>query len=219
MTALYEVSGRHFCVSFAAPVNVCRCHEIGQSVLLDNGAFSMWKVGKPTNWPGYYTWVDEWLNWPTTWAIIPDVIDGSDEEQDRLVAEWPYGEKGAPVWHMNEPIERLIRLTDLWPRVCIGSTSIYAVVLSESWQRRMDEVWDALAKRHHRLPWIHMLRGMACAGQRWPFASLDSTDLARNHNRINNTPRKIADRWDKMQCSATWSVSAKQKELFECASS
>lgn len=215
MAALYELAGRCFCVSFAAPQDVARCHGIGQSVMLDNGAFSAWKVGKPTNWPAYYAWADEWLSCPTTWAVIPDVIDGGEDRQDALLLDWPFGERGAPVWHMDEPIERLLRLCDLWPKVCIGSTAAYAEVMSPAWQRRMDAAFNDLAKRHHRLPWLHMLRGMACSGQRWPFASVDSTDIARNHNRPQNTPRKMADRWDAVQCAATWRVSPAQMEL-EC---
>lgn len=213
MTALYELSGRCFCVSFAAPADVKRCHSIGQSVMLDNGAFSKWKKDKATNWPAYYEWADEWLTYPTTWAVIPDVIDGSEQEQDDLIDEWPFGERGAPVWHMNESLDRLSRLCDAWPKVCIGSTSIYADVLSDPWQRRMDEAWDHITKYDGRIPWVHMLRGMDCCSRRWPFASVDSTDVARNHNRDQNTPRKLADRWDKMQCEAVWHVGHKQNEM------
>jgi hypothetical protein len=35
---LLELAGRNFCVSYAAPYQVAACHEIGQSVMLDNGA-------------------------------------------------------------------------------------------------------------------------------------------------------------------------------------
>jgi hypothetical protein len=211
--ALYDLKGRAFCVSFAAPQDVKRCHQIGQSVMLDNGAFSQWKASRPTNWPAFYAWSEEWLSFPTTWAVVPDVIDGGADAQDALILEWPYGERGAPVWHMDEPIERLVRLCDAWPKVCIGSTSVYAEVLSEPWRRRMDAAFDEVSKRHHFLPWLHMLRGMACCGERWPFASVDSTDIARNHNRPQNTPRKMAERWDAIQCPATWRVSVKQTEL------
>lgn len=213
MAALYELAGRCFCVSFAAPQDVARCHMIGQSVMLDNGAFSKWKKGTATNWPAYYEWSDEWLNYPTTWAVIPDEIDAGPAAQDSLLAEWPYGDRGAPVWHMDEPIDRLAELCENWPKVCIGSTSIYAEVMSPAWVRCMDEAWDRLAKQHHRLPWVHMLRGMNCSGNRWPFASVDSTDIARNHNRDQNTPRKMADRWDAVQCRSTWNETAKQFEI------
>jgi hypothetical protein len=217
ITALYELAGRCFCVSHARPENIRRCHEIGQSVMLDNGAFSKWRQGTVTNWSSYYEWADEWLCYPTTWAVIPDEIDAGAEAQDALIEQWPFGDRGVPVWHMDEPIDRLAQLCATWPKVCIGSTSIYAEVLSEPWQRRMDEAWDRLMKQHHRLPWVHMLRGMDCAGRRWPFASVDSTDVARNHHLPQNTPRKLADRWDRMQCPSTWHISAKQMELIKCS--
>jgi len=214
ITALYELAGRCFCVSFAHPADVSRCHSIGQSVMLDNGAFTEWKQGKPTNWPAYYEWAEEWLAYPTTWAVVPDQIDGGEDVQDALLLEWPFGDKGAPVWHMDESIDRLLRLCDAWPKVCVGSTSTYSEVLSEHWQRRMDAGFDQLARRHHRLPWLHMLRGMACSGERWPFASVDSTDIARNHNRPQNAPRAMADRWDAVQCPATWPKAPQQMELI-----
>lgn len=213
MTALYELAGRCFCVSFAAPADVKRCHAIGQSVMLDNGAYSQWRIGKPTNWPRYYEWADEWLNFPTTWAVIPDVIDGGAELQDELLLQWPFGDRGAPVWHMDEPIDRLLRLCDAWPKVCIGSTAAYAQVLSETWKARMDAATDEIAKRHHRFPWLHMLRGMACSGERWPLGSVDSTDIARNHHLPHQSPQKMADRWDGVQCPATWPKMPTQMEL------
>ena len=67
--------------------------------------------------------------------------------------------------------------------------------------------------RFARTPPVHMLRGMQCAGMRWPFASVDSTDIARNHARKQNSARAMADRWDAMQCPAKWSARAEQMEL------
>jgi hypothetical protein len=214
VTALYELSGRHFCVSHANPQDVRRCHEIGQSVLLDNGAFSKWKSKKITNWNSYYEWCEKWLSCPTTWAIIPDEIDAGAQMQDALLNDWPFGHRGAPVWHMDEPINRLVRLTEEWPRVCIGSTAEYAMVLSDPWKRRMNECWNEISKRHKFLPWVHMLRGMQCSGLEWPFASVDSTDIAQNHHRPQNTPRGMADRWDAMQCPMTWATAPEQLELM-----
>lgn len=211
LTALYEMTGRHFCVSHAHPADVARCHQIGQSVLLDNGAFSKWKSKKETNWSSYYDWAERWLSYPTTWAIIPDEIDAGSQFQDALVREWPFGHRGAPVWHMDEPIDRLAKLTDEWPKVCIGSTDAYSVVLSPAWERKMDEAFNRIARNH--LPWIHMLRGMQCLGRRWPFASVDSTDIAQNHHRPQNTPRAMADRWDAMQCPGKWEIQPEQMEL------
>lgn len=213
VAALYHLAGRHFCVSHARPEQVARVHEIGQSVMLDNGAFSKWKRGAETDWMAFYSWCERWLGYPTTWAVIPDVIDGGSQLQDALIREWPFGHRGAPVWHMDEPLPRLLALCDAWPKVCIGSTAEFRVVLSASWRRRMDECWNALAARHRHLPWVHMLRGMQCSGMHWPFASVDSTDIAQNHSRPQNTPRSMADRWDAMQTPGNWECRPEQMEL------
>lgn len=210
---LYEIAGRHYCVSHAQPQDVRVCHEVGQSVMLDNGAFSAWRVGRAVDWPGYYEWTDRWLDYPTTWAVIPDVITGDENEQDELIAQWPHGFRGAPVWHMHERLDRLMRLIEEWPRVCIGSSAQYAQVLSERWERRMDETFNEVARRHKRIPWLHMLRGMATVGRRWPFASVDSTDIARNHSAKHNSALAMANRWDPVQCPATWAGRPEQLEI------
>jgi hypothetical protein len=214
--ALYELSGRHFCVSHVEPRDVARVHQIGQSVMLDNGAFSKWKRGAETDWTTYYEWCERWLAYPTTWAVIPDVIDGGSQVQDALLREWPFGHKGSPVWHMDESIDRLLELTESWPRVCIGSAAQFATVLSPTWERRTDDYWNEIARRGRFLPAIHMLRGMQCSGRRWPFASVDSTDVARNHNREQNAPGKMAARWDAMQTPGVWEFRAAQLELERC---
>jgi hypothetical protein len=202
-----QMLGCHFCVSYADPRDVERVHQIGQSVLLDNGAFSHWRLGKEADWPGYYRWTDRWLNYPTTWAIIPDIVEGATEaDQDRLIGEWPHGQRGAPVWHLHESIKRLLCLLDAWPRVCFGSSDRFAQVLSTAWSRRLDLAWNEISKRHRRTPWVHMLRGMQCVRREWPFASVDSTDIARNFKHPNNghDAETMARRWDQMQCPATW---------------
>ena len=212
---LLTLAGKCFCVSHARPDQVEIVHQIGQSVMLDNGAFSKFTKDKPTDWPAYYDWCDRWLDYPTTWAVIPDVIDAGSQEQDALIREWPHGQRGAPVWHSDEPIERLLRLCDEWPRVCIGSTGEHWRVLSDPWRARIDGAFNALARRHKRMPWLHMLRGMQLAGMEWPFASVDSTDVAQNHNRPQNTARAMADRWDAAQCPANWTIREPHPDLFE----
>src|SRR6185437_538797 len=218
MDALYQLAGCHFCVSHARPDDAERAHEIGQSVMLDNGAFSAWKRQHEPNWHDYYDWCDRWLDYPETWAVIPDVVDGGSQMQDALIRDWPHGHRGAPVWHMDEPMDRLLRLVDEWPRVCSGSTEEFKDVLSSPWRRRMDGMWDELARHHRRLPRLHMLRGMQLAGKQWPFASVDSTNIAQNHNRPQNTPRAMATRLDGLQCPGRWHAETPASEgLFTCA--
>jgi hypothetical protein len=46
-------------------------------------------------------------------AIIPDVIDGDEAANDALINLWPWiREKhmSAPVWHLHESLDRLMRL-------------------------------------------------------------------------------------------------------------
>lgn len=175
-------------------------------------------------------WAERWLAYATTWAVVPDVIDGGGQLQDALIREWPHGKRqAAPVWHMDEPIARLLGLVDAgWCRVCIGSTAEYAVVLSDSWCGRMDETWDAIVATFGRTPPMHMLRGMQLSGREWPFASVDSTDIARNHNRTRpgaapllgepeggSDPVSMAIRWDAMNCPPVWKGrAAAQLELL-----
>lgn len=199
-----ELVGCHFCVSYAAPSDVRRAHQFGQSVLLDNGAFSVWKRGIEPDWAGYYTWCDRWMDYATTWAVIPDVIEGEDRDNDKLIDDWPHGIRGAPVWHLHENIDRLLDLLGYWPRVCFGSSKQYADVLSMAWCRRVDEAWNEISRHYKRTPWVHMLRGMQCVKREWPFASVDSTDIARNHNREQNEPEEMARRWDQTQCPPIW---------------
>ena len=208
-----EMAGAHFCVSFAAPSQVKLCHQLGQSVMLDNGAFSVWKRGIAPDWAGYYAFCDEWLDHPTTWAVIPDVIVGDEADNDALIKQWAFGERGAPVWHMHESVDRLLALLDVHPLVCFGSSGAFAEVMSEPWQRRMDEAWREVDKRHTRTPDTHMLRGLQLIRQRWPFARVDSTDIARNHNRAGNTASKMRARWDAGQCPPRFIDPGQQLEL------
>lgn len=202
---LGQLAGRCFCVSHSAPGDIEVCHQIGQSVMLDNGAFSRWRTGQPTDWPAYYQWAERWLEYPTSWAVIPDVIDGTTEANDALIDQWPFGDRGAPVWHLHEPISRLLDLAGQWPRVCIGSSGAYSTVGAPTWHRRMETVMNRLCGNGPVPVWLHMLRGMALAGSEYPFASVDSTDIARNHNRpTNRDPLEMALRWDAIQNPARW---------------
>lgn len=201
---LLELAGRNFCVSYARPDQVETCHRIGQSVMLDNGAFSAWKKGTPTDWPGYYDWCERWLDHPTTWAVIPDVIDGTEDQNDWLLTQWPHGHRGAPVWHMHESFERLQILVFFWDRVCIGSSGQYAVVGTPQWHRRMEAVFNLLCPNRAPGTWLHMLRGMALCEGSYPFASADSTDIGQNHSKSPRTVVAMADRWDSKQTPARW---------------
>lgn len=188
--------------------------------MLDNGAFSFWQRGLPTDWTDYHAWVEPWLDYQTTWAVIPDVIDGGEDANDALIAAWPFGKRGAPVWHLHEPFSRLLRLCDTWPRVCLGSSGAYATVGDSRWHTRMTEAMNVLCGSGPAPVWLHMLRGMALSGSIYPFASVDSTNVARHHkgdtggHRPRNLQAMVGE-WDGLQCPARWHQTASPTPLWE----
>ncbi len=210
---LWKMAGKSFCVSFAHPADADICLRIGQSVMWDNGAFSLYTKGKVVNWTAFYKWLEPRLGHPH-WAVIPDVIDGDVDANARLVDEWPFPASfGAPVWHMAEPIDVLLNFAQRFSRVCFGSSGAFWQVGSDSWCRRTDEAFNQLSKRGS-IPWIHMLRGMAVTGKRWPFASVDSVNVARNYKDTNSCPEAMARVIDAVQCPAKWTLTHQQMELI-----
>lgn len=183
--------------------------------MLDNGAFTVWKQGSKPDWNGYYKWARRWLQYPTTWAVIPDVIDGDEDDNDALIKEWPLNGAGFPVWHLHESLDRLKRLCDYHAKVCFGSSKQYATIGSPSWHRRMCQAFNEIQRNGIVGTWIHMLRGMAATRLGYPFASVDSTDIARNHHVEGNNARRMADIWDSIQCSPKWDIHWEQPALVQ----
>lgn len=202
---LLKMAGKHFCVSFANPGDAEWCLQHGQSVMWDNGAFTFFRGGKQTDWSKYYAWLESKLGHPH-WAVVPDVIDGTIEQQKELVSQWPFPKwLSAPVWHTGLSFDYLLELADNWPRICFGSSGSYWQVGSPSWERRTDEAFNELEKRGLR-PWVHMLRGLAMCGDRWPFASADSVNVARNFKDSSTCPERMARRIDAVQCPVKWTL-------------
>lgn len=208
-----KMAGKNFCVAFSDPRDSDWCLTHGQSVMWDNGAYTIHQAGGALDIAKLYKWLEPRLGHPH-WAVVPDKIGGSVDRQIEMVKTWPFPrEFGAPVWHMGLPIDYLIALADEWPKVCFGSTERYWQVGSADWERRCDEAFNALAVRHRHLPWVHMLRGLALAGDRWPFASADSTNVARNFKDADTCPERMARRIDAIQCPVRWSPRMIQQEL------
>lgn len=175
----------HGFVSFADPRNLGLVAEVCQSFAVDNGAFTAWKQGKPvTDWGGFYAWASDAAMVPSCdFAVVPDVIAGTEADNDALLAEWPLGKYfGAPVWHMHENLERLERLASDWPRVCIGSSGNFATVGTAAWWGRMAQamsvVCDEQGRPGVRLHGLRMLNPAVFS--RLPLASADSTNIGRN---------------------------------------
>jgi hypothetical protein len=213
-TALMQLAGKHFCVPVSDGRDAHTCLAIGQSVMWDNGAFSAFTKGGALDVPAFYAWVEPFLAQPH-WAVVPDKIDGTVDEQRAMVATWPFPKAlGAPVWHTGLSLDWLLEIAETWPRVCFGSSGRYWQIGSDDWCRRTDEAFNALAQRHAHLPWIHMLRGMSLSGDRWPFASVDSVNVARNYKDTNTDPERMARRLDAVQCPVRWQAEPIQEALF-----
>lgn len=176
--------GRHALVSFEYPESLPLVAETCQSFAFDNGAYTSWRSGRDLDVGAVADWVGEWMHHPAfDWALIPDVIDGDEEANDRLVADWRHPPAiSVPVWHLHEPISRLERLCRAFPRVALGSSGQWSSPGSTNWWTRMAVVMDAICDAHGRPPAkFHGLRMLDPDIFRFlPLASADSTNAAVN---------------------------------------
>jgi hypothetical protein len=139
---LRAMRGRHAMVSFETPRQIQEATEVCQSVALDNGAFSAWRQNRTHDFDGYAEWAAKWLRHPcVNWCLIPDVIDGSESANDRLLAEWPLDNRfSVPVFHLHESLERLEHLVSRYPRIALGSSGAYCSPGKPRWWKRMAQI-------------------------------------------------------------------------------
>lgn len=176
-------AGRHALVPMTYQHDLAIVAELCQSFVFDNGAFTIWKKGGQLDTEGYYKWVDQWNLHPCfDWALIPDVIDGTEDENDRLLEQWPAHLKGVPVWHTHESVERLKRLATSYHTVALGSSGEFSNPGSNVWWERMSAVMDELCDEHGRPPCrLHGLRMLSPkVFTRLPLSSADSTNAVVN---------------------------------------
>ncbi len=174
------------CVSFWRPDDVQVVDAISPAIMYDNGAFSEWmealRRGEDwfirEDWTPYFRWLEPRIHVDGRWAVIPDAPGAPSQLNDALLGDWPFGDAGAPLWHMDGPIGRLLSLCDRYSRVCLGWTGVDKDkrVGCEAWFRRMDEVAAALG---NTWPDLHMMRGVLVARE-YPFTSADASSGAQN---------------------------------------
>jgi hypothetical protein len=177
------LTGRHALISYAYQDDIAIAADVCQSFILDNGAFTAWKNGQALDVDGYIKWVLEWFRHPGfDWALIPDVIDGNDAENDHLVRSWPNALPGVPVWHMHEPVIRLNWLAKNFRTVALGSSGEFASVGTQQWWVRMSQALKAICDGQGRpmckLHGLRMLDPNIFA--RLPLSSADSTNAVVN---------------------------------------
>ena len=167
---------------------------------LDNGAFTAFKNGisiadDQDYLDDFYAWAKDVCNrCPQAVVIIPDVIDGTTDQNNELICEALLDgglddDRLVPVWHLHESFDQLIRLVETFNHICIGSSGDYWKVNSPEWKARSEAMFDHLdawfktdeADGFVR-PKLHMLRGIAVMDAH-RFDSADSVNLAVNHGR------------------------------------
>jgi hypothetical protein len=186
--AIEIVQNGHAFLPWLRPDQLALAMDYAAGIATDNSAFTAWMQKTPiTDWEPYYEWIAELHRYPVfDFAVIPDVIDGDEAANDALLAEWPWRltapHIGAPVWHLHESLDRLDRLVSQWPRVCLGSSGQFAQIGTDAWWLRMAEAMDVVCDRSGRpgtkLHGLRMLDHEIFT--RFPFASADSTNIARN---------------------------------------
>lgn len=181
------LDGRHAFVSFANPQQLPLVADLCQSFALDNGAFSAWRSGEAiTDWEPFYAWVRQWHRHPGfDWFLIPDVIDGDEDDNAEFVAGVPEDliHCAVPVWHLHESLDRLESLAFHWKRIAFGSSGEFAALQTDRWWRRMDEAMSVICDGGRPCTRIHGLRMLdPQIFSVFPFTSADSTNVARNIN-------------------------------------
>lgn len=197
-TAAKFLTTRHALVPLNKPINLPVVMEFCQSFILDNSAFSLWKSGKLKTKNEYDAWFDAYFDWcqkiykhpAFDWCLIPDVIGGSQEDNERLFHKWirtGTNILGVPVFHLHESLEWLEYLIDNSGRIAIGSSGKWPTPGARGWKIRMDEVMRVCCDDKGRPKCkLHGLRMMnPSIFSVYPFSSVDSTNAAVNSGALD----------------------------------
>lgn len=221
MDAVSALTGRHALIPHAHPSNLETAMAVCKSFVLDNSAYSYWKQGGEVDWIEYTKWVSDISTHPGfTWCIIPDSIDGREQDNVDLVSRWAksgFKFQGVPVYHMHESLEYLDDLVSNWQTVALGSSGIYDPPGVKIWWQRMGEMMTVICDCNGRPRCkLHGLRMLDTEiFKRLPLSSADSVNAGRHggdRSRFGMYPPKtagqraaiIADRIEAEQSISSW---------------
>jgi len=220
---------RFVLIPWKRPDDLQRAMECSRGFIVDNSAFSFWSTGDKPNWGDYSKWVMDICSHPRfDFALIPDVIDGTPEENNNLIDFWLRTMKAVPscpVWHLHESIDRLRWLAANFERVAFGSSGEYAKPgQTDGWWNRMNEAFNAITlKSGYPICKVHGLRMLrADIVSKYPFSSCDSTNAVQNGTR-NGAAIGLdgywgsvitANRIESTQSPSVWEF-IEQKQLFQ----
>lgn len=225
--AIRFLNGRHALVPFPRQDDLGAVAEVCKSFVFDNGAFSVWRRGELLDVVGYTRWTKDWCLHPGfAWALIPDVIEGSEQENDDLIQRWcDDGLKryGVPVWHLHESFDRLARLVNEWQVIALGSSGQWATPGTDGWWNRMEGAMKVICDDQGRPKVkLHGLRMLAPdVFTRLPLASADSTNAAVNSGSLSRFGQYlppnawqraaiIADRIESRNSAPIWQASTQE---------
>lgn len=226
--------GRFVLIPWIRQEDLERAMAYSRGFMVDNSAFTFWKTqpdAKP-QWSEYVKWCRSIARHPRfDFALIPDVIDGSEEDNDDLIAFWdkhawhPVKIPACTVWHLHESFDRLERLVSRHERVALGSSGDYATIGTDDWLERMDDAFDVIADDdgypRAKIHGLRMLRSDVVL--RYPFASCDSTNAVQNGAREAKKncvdalwgQMTIARRIEAVVSPSRWIRTERQADLFE----
>jgi len=223
------LTGHHAFVSYANMTQLSIVQEVCQSWSLDNGAFSFWQSKKSTDWNNYYEFIESNKSPNMDFFIIPDVINGNEDDNDLLIEEMPKLKPlGLPVFHTAESLDRLERLCNQFHHIALGSSSLQNPG-TEHWWNRMHEILEVICDNNGKPKVkIHGLRMLNPEiFTKIPFTSADSTSVGRNTTnqyRFNGGYRPISawaraqvliDRIESFNSPQSWRKRPIQMQLIQ----
>lgn len=152
----------------------------GCEIVLDNGEFSRWKSGIPTDVPGFYRFLrlldSEGIPW--RWAVAPDVIGdakGTREEWRRAQSEHAdLLPKLVPVFHEGDPWDLLDEYEPETRLVALGRTE------GRGSKGKTFGWYDGAFNRHPDMRPHALGNASPETLEPYPFASFDASSWERN---------------------------------------
>lgn len=177
-TAIKFLAGHRMLISFAyvgssfLPVlAVGQIAKAASGLMIDSGAFTAWRKGKPIDLEAYEAWLAKAP--PHEAAIGLDVIGDASASMtnwQRLRKTYP---SIVPVWHEGDPIEHLDEYAARAPLVALGR------IEGRRNEMKTLEFYDAAFNRHE-----HRYHALGNANpvqlEPYPFDSFDSTGWQRD---------------------------------------
>lgn len=243
---LHQLKGSSFCVSYWTRKSLGRQLDqaielVGedQILLVDNGAYSAWRAETTMGeayWNGFAIWADAILDrCPQAVVVIPDVIEGSEEQNDDLINDFiccPLALEGVKlptsrcmvVWHMHESLDRLYGLIEAgFAYIAIGSSGDYAVPGTKHWHARISEALNGIrdfcndSNGAYSRPWLHMMRAQSMA-HIYGFDSSDSTNIAQNHHKHQATDGHVELMAERIVQRIRYSCDGVERDGLDCPS-